>query len=492
MPQLRIRRTEWADVLTCTLLSEESVDLNLLRELQSGTYDIFISPRLNSTTDQTVLTYPLTGLTSLSQIADISNLKLTDWLYLLYAIASQIANIEKYHGLLIDPDYIFMYGTPGADLDFQHPQMICLPLSGSTAPYFSHQYEAGILSFLAEPCIRLATADDRLDHTLSDKLLLSAHEKPAEFAVILRDCLFVLNHDDRTRSTVRESENPPAGLVTRSPQNEPTRRQKAAPNKGLAESCHDQKSLSETTGGQREITVKSRNHRISFVLVVQVLFLLIVGAASYLELLTNDFNRWFVLFVLGGFILLDAYLLASGNSPLRRRLTQQQKNAERMKTEDKERNFRTRQQIRRSRLAKLSISNDKESILCQPPARLTAIELAYLDAGETLTNPKTDFQTVNIIRPVFTIGSDPVRSDLCLNSPEIRPIHAIIEHGDTGYRVRDTGAESVNDNKKEPNPDSGVWLNGIRLPDGADEPLPAGTYLRVGRYIYLFDTDSGV
>lgn len=162
-----------------------------------------------------------------------------------------------------------------------------------------------------------------------------------------------------------------------------------------------------------------------------------------------------------------------------------------MRMEERNDNFRAGRQTRRSRLAKRSNSNDKASILSQPPARLTAIELAYLEVGESLTNPKTDFQTVNIIRPVFTIGSDPVRSDLCLNSPEIRPDHAIIEYGETGYRVRGTGTELMGENEKEPNPDSGIWLNGIRLADGTDEPLLAGTYLRMGRYIYLFDTDPG-
>ena len=112
-------------------------------------------------------------------------------------------------------------------------------------------------------------------------------------------------------------------------------------------------------------------------------------------------------------------------------------------------------------------------------------------SSRTGTRKTTRFRPAHILRPVFQIGSDPVRCDLCLNSPEIRPLHARIEYFESGYRIRET-ADSPHEllNENEPNP-GGIWLDGIKLEVGSDAPLKSGMNLRIGRFIYEFSVSGG-
>ena len=259
MPQLQIRETQWANELSCTLIRREVLDQAHLEWLQSGSCEIFIPPTVSDSHPGVTLTYSLIGLVSLRQVLSHEQLQLEEWLTLLYAMATQLRQLPFHKGLLMDEDFIFLYGKPGVYLDFQHPRLICLPLVQSSADHSADNSTAGLLADLAETCIRLAVADRRLSHAQSDHLLLTAYETPAVFAGALQDCLHVLQTD---RTAPRSA--PALANAASVPLAEADNR----PLPGAQADCGEAAS----GGPSGSATEPEKKHSIPFFLTLQILF----------------------------------------------------------------------------------------------------------------------------------------------------------------------------------------------------------------------------
>lgn len=449
MPQLRIHETAWANVLTCKLLPDEAIQPELFKKLRTENQGLFVVPTANYQDSEVTLTYSLTGMVSLSTVQQYRELILVDWLQLLQALSSQLS-VAKYCGsLLLDPDYIFLYGRPNVYIDYAHPRLICLPLIHDDDYGYYEEKGAVYLAELSEPCIHLARADSRLNNELSDNLLLAAYETPGIFAQAIRDCLHVL--PEKAEYTTLDPISAAPGKVA-----------KIMPLKKT------EKVIPKN---------KEKQPSLAFILVMQICLLLVAGISSYLGLLNNLFNRNLILILLFIFIILDLVLLFSKRSPLK-------------EGEGKQEHIDFESMPQKTIPALRTHKNRQELIkTIQPPAQLIPLETAYSDISLSQQEEYPDFQVANILRPVFIIGSDPIHCDLCLHSSEILSQHAAIEYLPSGYQLQNI--QLLSETAKEPNPEAGIWLDGIKLSPGQTAALEDGDSIRIGRYIYQLTIDSG-
>lgn len=550
MPQLRIRQTEWGRQLNCLLTPQEALDTELLQIIRMDTDGLLLTPAVDVDQEETLLSYPLTGLVCLSDLQNQCSFSLPEWLLLLRALMARLIALQDLlppSALQIDPDFIFIHGENGIFADLSHPVILALPIQRQDALQSSTNSFDGIQLEISKPVIRMAQESPLLGPELIDRLILTAFERPEWFHGALSDALDALGEPDpivkidegrSSRHTLSRSTGREGPVPHRSPRTKASAQTKEpAPARERVDvsntdpgtsSCFNSQRTGSTTMRKRTASASTQRGQspkapstttdmpfaegrsvgraaagraIITLFVIQILLLLSIPALTRYKLLQHHLANTLVVGVLIIFALIDGILLLHPASPLSKKRTTHKEAASKQALAKRKEQIAAEKQAGRVDHKKKRGRGAMTAQATRPDAMLTPLELAYLEEGTDGLEAERAFKTIHLNRPLLLIGSDPLHADLCLKTQEIRESHAVIEYRDGKYWLSaieghhqaffSTGAKQDPTGKeKKPDPVMEVWLNGDPVSDDRAEVIEDGDILRFGRFIFSFQLDE--
>ena len=197
MPQITLKETQWGSKLVVQLLEQEKIDRTALKSMQTEVVDLLLCPIIVRENGRTELIYQLTGLISLIDLQQTTNISFKSQLDLLIGLCRRLkilsSTLNQSH-LMIDQDFIYYRSGDISSNNYLQPIILGLPLQINESSSIESDF-IGCLAFITEPVIAQAKTQQVLSDDLIDRLLVSSWESLESLLLAVESARDIVDKD---------------------------------------------------------------------------------------------------------------------------------------------------------------------------------------------------------------------------------------------------------------------------------------------------------